>query len=146
METTIMGDIGYRIWGIWGSYFTYPKPYSIYLRKTANPKPHTSPKQGVMTTLLFVGDGVQRTGAQAFAFSKLVFRTAILHDSFLNPGLGLLGHVPWGVFRLAPGFPTAQRSWAIHSDLTKTSRSNGCSHLNGSRNRLVWGFAENVLL
>ena len=32
METTIMGSIGYRIWGIWGSCYKILKSYSIYLR------------------------------------------------------------------------------------------------------------------
>ena len=31
-ETTIMGYIGHRIWGIWGSYYTIPKAI-FYLLK-----------------------------------------------------------------------------------------------------------------
>ena len=32
METTIMGFIGYRIWGIWGSWYNRPKAI-FYLLK-----------------------------------------------------------------------------------------------------------------
>ena len=34
METTIIGYIGYRICGIWGSRYNIPKAHSIYLRGT----------------------------------------------------------------------------------------------------------------
>ena len=34
METIIMGDIGYRIWGIWGSYYTMPKTIFYLLKGT----------------------------------------------------------------------------------------------------------------
>ena len=32
METTIMGYIGYRIWGIWGSHHNIPKAIFYLLR------------------------------------------------------------------------------------------------------------------
>ena len=32
METTIMGYIGYRIWGIWGSYYNIPKAIFYVLK------------------------------------------------------------------------------------------------------------------
>ena len=32
MEATIMGSIGYRIWGIWGSYCNIPKAIVCLLK------------------------------------------------------------------------------------------------------------------
>ena len=36
METTIMGYIGYRIWGIWGSYYKIPKAIFCLLKADHN--------------------------------------------------------------------------------------------------------------
>ena len=32
METTIMGHMGYRIWGIWGSYYNLPRTIFCLLK------------------------------------------------------------------------------------------------------------------
>ena len=39
METTIMGYLGYRIWGIWESYYNIPKAIFYLSEGDYNPKP-----------------------------------------------------------------------------------------------------------
>ena len=43
MEITIMGYIGYRIWGIWGSHYSIPKLILYQLKRDCTPTYPTKP-------------------------------------------------------------------------------------------------------
>ena len=43
METTIMGNMGYRVWGIWGSSSDIPRAIFYLLKGGVNTKPGQNP-------------------------------------------------------------------------------------------------------
>ena len=70
MEVTILGYIGYRIWGIWGSHYSIPKPILYQLKgdctltyptKPCNPELHIpNPKPPRKCSIAFPRDLASR--------------------------------------------------------------------------------------